>query len=229
MSNRLCHGDRGVDKERRCHGHKKPRSVEAVAPIVRSGLSSSLLFRLPPWAIRITRRRQVPLATAAERMRFVIQLALTNVTARTGGPFGAAVFESHTGRPIAIGVNVVEPSNCSLAHAEMVALANAHQALRQFDLGSNGMSALELVTSCEPCAMCYGAIIWSGVQKVICGARRSDATSIGFDEAPKPKNWIAELKKRRITATRDLCREEAIAVLRRYERSGGRIYNTRKR
>lgn len=130
---------------------------------------------------------------------------------------------------MAVGVNVVEPSNCSLAHAEMVALANAHQALRHFDLGRDGMPTLELVTSCEPCAMCYGAIIWSGVQKVVCGARRSDATSIGFDEAPKPKNWIAELKKRRITVTRDLCRGEAIAVFRRYKRSGGRIYNTRKR
>lgn len=196
---------------------------------MRSGPSSSFLFRLPPWAISVARRRQEPPVTAADRMRFVIQLALANVTARTGGPFGAAVFESQTGRLIAVGVNVVEPSNCSLAHAEIVALANAHQAVRHFDLGTDGIPTLELVTSCEPCAMCYGAIIWSGVQKVVCGARRSDATSIGFDEAPKPKNWIAELKKRRITVTKDLCRDEAIAVLRRYERSGGRIYNSRKR
>ncbi|MFY4728428.1 hypothetical protein ACOSYY_05125, partial [Nitrospira sp. BLG_2] len=63
-------------------------------------------------------------------MRFVIRLALTNVTSKTGGPFGAAVFEAKTGRLIAVGVNVVEPTNCSLAHAEMAALANAHRALK---------------------------------------------------------------------------------------------------
>jgi len=161
-------------------------------------------------------------------MRFVIRLALTNVTAKTGGPFGAAVFETLTGRLIAVGVNVVEPSNCSLAHAEVVALANAHGVLKHFDLGATDLPKLELVTSCEPCAMCYGAIMWSGVRKVVCAARGSDATAIGFDEAPKPKNWIAELKKRRIPVTRDLCRQEAIVVFRQYQRMRGTLYNARK-
>lgn len=166
--------------------------------------------------------------TISDRMKFVIQLALTNVTARTGGPFGAAVFETRTGRLIAVGVNVVEPTNCSLAHAEMVALANAHRVLAHFDLGADGTPKLELVTSCEPCAMCYGAIIWSGVRKVVCSARASDATAIGFDEAPKPKNWVATLKRRGISVVQDLCRSDAVAVFRQYQQSGGGIYNPRK-
>ncbi len=195
---------------------------------MKTGRSSASPFHLPSWTIRAVRRQQKPILAVGDRVRFAIRLALTNVTAKTGGPFGAAVFETKTGRLIAVGVNVVEPSNCSLAHAEMVALANAHQALRHFDLGADGMPTLELVTSCEPCAMCYGGIIWSGVRNLVCSARASDATAIGFDEAPKPKNWVAELKKRRITVTRDLCRNEAITVFRRYERSGGRIYNARR-
>lgn len=162
-------------------------------------------------------------------MRFVIQLALTNVTAKTGGPFGAAVFESQTGRLIDLGVNVVEPTRCSLAHAETVALANTHQTLKHFDLSAVGLPALELVTSCEPCAMCYGALIWSGIRKVVCAARASDATAIGFDEAPKPKNWVAELKRRKITVTRDFCRNEAIAVFRHYQQAKGSIYNSRRK
>lgn len=195
---------------------------------MKSGSSSASPFRLPIWAIRVSRLQNRPIAAPIDRMRFVIQLALTNVASRTGGPFGAAVFESQTGRLISIGVNVVEPANCSLAHAEVVALANAHRTLRHFDLGAPGVPKLTLVTSCEPCAMCYGAILWSGVRNVVCGARRSDAMVIGFDEAPKPKNWVAELKKRRITVARDLCRDEAIAVFRRYQQTGGRIYNARK-
>jgi tRNA(Arg) A34 adenosine deaminase TadA len=195
---------------------------------VKTGRSFASPFHLPSWTIRAARRQHTPILAARERMRFAIRLALINVTAKTGGPFGAAVFETETGRLIAVGVNVVEPSNCSLAHAEMTALANAHQALGHFDLGAHGMPTLELVTSCEPCAMCYGAVLWSGVRKLVCGARRTDAAAIGFDEAPKPKNWVAELKRRRITVTSDLCRDEAVAVLRRYERSGGRIYNARR-
>ncbi|MGZ8365749.1 MAG: nucleoside deaminase [Nitrospira sp.] len=195
---------------------------------MKSGSPSTSPFRLPSWAIRLARWRQTPMVAASDRMQFVIQLALTNVTAQTGGPFGAAVFETKTGRLIAVGVNIVELANCSLAHAEVVALANAHRTLRQFDLGAPGMPKLTLVTSCEPCAMCYGAILWSGVHKVVCAARASDAMAIGFDEAPKPKNWVATLEDRGISVTRDICRDEAIAVFQRYQQTGGRIYNARK-
>jgi tRNA(Arg) A34 adenosine deaminase TadA len=195
---------------------------------VMSGVSSTSPFRLPSWAIRLARRQQHPIVAASDRMRFVIQLALTNVTAQTGGPFGAAVFETKTGRLIAVGVNVVEPTNCSLAHAEVVALANAHRTLQQFDLGAPGLPKLSLVTSCEPCAMCYGAILWSGVRNVVCAARGSDATAIGFDEAPKPKNWVTELEKRGISVVRDMCRAEAKEVFGLYRQTGGRIYNARK-
>ncbi|MEQ1844317.1 MAG: nucleoside deaminase, partial [Nitrospira sp.] len=90
------------------------------------------------------------------------------------------------------------------------------------------MPKLTLVTSCEPCAMCYGAILWSGVRNVVCAARGSDAAAIGFDEAPKPKNWVATLEDRGISVTRSLCRDEAIAVFQRYQQTGGRIYNARK-
>jgi tRNA(Arg) A34 adenosine deaminase TadA len=195
---------------------------------VKSGFPSTSPFQLPPWTVRISRRQQKPIVAARDRMRFAIQLAQTNIIADSGGPFGAAVFETRTGRLIAVGVNVVEPTNCSLAHAEMVALANAHQALGHFDLGAPGLSRLELVTSCEPCAMCFGAIMWSGVRKVTCGARESDATAIGFDEAPKPKHWVAALKRRGISVVQDVCRSEAIAVFRLYQQTGGGIYNPRQ-
>lgn len=77
--------------------------------------------------------------------------------------------------------------------------------------------------------MCYGAIPWSGIRSVLCGARASDAEAIGFDEGAKPKNWVAEFKNRRITVIRDLCRKEAVAVLQEYKNGGGAIYGARKR
>jgi tRNA(Arg) A34 adenosine deaminase TadA len=161
-------------------------------------------------------------------MRFAIELAATNVERGTGGPFGAAVFERRTGRLVAIGVNAVESTNCSHAHAEMVALAYAQQAVKSFDLGAPSLPEHELVTSCEPCAMCYGAIPWSGVGRVLCGARANDAEAIGFDEGAKPKNWVAELNTRGISVVRDLCRKEAVAILQQYKNIGGAIYGTRR-
>ena len=175
------------------------------------------------------RGQQKPITNVQDRMRFAVELAAINVEEGTGGPFGAAVFERRSGRLIAIGVNLVESAHCSHAHAEMVAIANAQRAVRTFKLGAQSLPEHELVTSCEPCAMCYGAIPWSGVRRVVCGARGSDAESIGFDEGTKPKNWVAELNKRGISVVRDLCRKEAVAVLQRYKDTGGTIYGPSRR
>ena len=186
-------------------------------------------FRLPPWAAQFAQRRQRLFPSDVDRMRYVIELASTNVEKEAGGPFAAAVFETQSGRLVAIGMNLVVSTNCSLAHAELVALANAQHTVGNFDLSAPGIPAHELVTSSEPCAMCYGAIPWSGVRRVLCSARAVDAETIGFDEGPKPRGWIAQLKKRGITVVRDLCRAEAVAVLHHYQKRGGAIYNANRK
>ena len=185
-------------------------------------------FNLPAWAEFTVRRQKMPLVSSNDRMHFVIRLAMENVEHCTGGPFGAAVFEAKTGTLVSIGVNIVVLANCSHSHAEMVALANAQKELENFDLGAPGLSEHELVTSCEPCAMCYGAIPWSGVRRVVCGARGEDAEAIGYDEGPKPKNWASALEARSILVFQDVCREEAVAVLQDYKKRGGIIYNPHK-
>lgn len=160
-------------------------------------------------------------------MRFVIELARRNIEHCTGGPFGAAVFEAQSGRVVGVGVNLVETSNCSLAHAEMIAIALAQQTAGGYDLGAQGLPRHELVTSTEPCAMCLGAIPWSGLRRVVCGARGEDAAAIGFDEGAKPADWVGELRRRGIEVVRDVLREEARAVLQQYANAGGLIYNPR--
>lgn len=185
-----------------------------------------VVLRLPPWLRQFAIERDLRFDTAQARMQFVIDLARRNIEHKTGGPFGAAVFEGGSGRLLAPGVNLVEPLNCSIAHAEMVAIAMAQQAIGSYDLGAGGM-ACELVTSTEPCAMCLGAIPWSGVRRILCGARGEDACAIGFDEGAKPSDWVGALQSRGIEVVRDLCRDEARAVLQHYLTAGGRIYNAR--
>jgi tRNA(Arg) A34 adenosine deaminase TadA len=73
--------------------------------------------------------------------------------------------------------------------------------------------------------MCFGAVPWSGVRRLVCGARDEDARAIGFDEGPKLADWVTALNDRGITVLRDVLRDDAVAVLRDYIASGGIIYN----
>jgi len=157
-------------------------------------------------------------------MRFVIALARKNVQQGTGGPFAAAVFDV-TGGLVAPGINLVTSSNCSVLHAEMVALMLAQKTLGRYDLSDGGRRRFELVSTTEPCAMCFGAVPWSGVSQLVCGARDEDARAIGFDEGPKLTDWVSALNSRGITVQRDVLRKEATAVLREYVVAGGVIYN----
>src|SRR5947207_207259 len=122
--------------------------------------------------------------TDEERMRLAIAVSRENVERETGGPFGAAIFERGSGKLVAVGMNsVVRLNNCTL-HGEMVAFMMAQQRLGSFTLGAPGMPDHELFTSCEPCAMCLGATLWSGVKRVVYGAGREDATKLNFEAGP---------------------------------------------
>jgi tRNA(Arg) A34 adenosine deaminase TadA len=137
------------------------------------------------------------------------------------------VFEMESGRLVAAGVNLVVYEGCSIRHAEMIALMLAQKSVGTFDLGAVGIPGCELVTSAEPCAMCLGAIPWSGVRRLVSGARGEDVEAIGFDEGSKPDGWGGELERRGIEVIRDCCRDEAVAVLREYAGKGGPLYNSR--
>jgi tRNA(Arg) A34 adenosine deaminase TadA len=160
-----------------------------------------------------------------ERMRLAIALSRENVERGTGGPFGAAVVECESGRLVAVGVNsVVRLHNCTL-HGEMVAFMLAQQRLGSFTLGAPGMPAHEIVTSCEPCAMCLGATLWSGVRRLVYGATREDASRLAFDEGPVFPESYRYLETRGLEIVRGVLRDEARGVLELYRRTGGAVYN----
>jgi tRNA(Arg) A34 adenosine deaminase TadA len=180
--------------------------------------------KLPSWTESFLAETGEVFRSVEDRMRLVVELSRQNVEHQTGGPFGAAVFDSE-GRLVAPGINLVVTSNCSVLHAEIVALAFAQKVLGRYDIGDGGTLRYDLAASTEPCAMCFGAVLWSGVSRLICAARDEDARSIGFDEGPKLPNWDAELTSRGIAVMRDVLREEAAAVLHEYAAGGGTIYN----
>ncbi len=184
-------------------------------------LKSEFKFQLPEW-LQI-RQLDLPdgLVTDSQQMELAIELSRLNIE-HGGGPFGAIIVDRDSDKVVAAGVNLVTTHNLSCAHAEMVAISMAQQNLDCFSLREHGN--YQLVTSCEPCAMCFGAIPWSGVTRVICGATKADAEAIGFDEGPKPDAWIAALETRGIDVVTEIERTQAQAVLNKYSKMAGLVY-----
>jgi tRNA(Arg) A34 adenosine deaminase TadA len=111
--------------------------------------------------------------SAADHMRRAIGLSLEMMRSGRGGPFGAVVARGDA--IVAEGFNQVTSSNDPTAHAEVVAIRLACQALGTFDL-----TGCEIFTSCEPCPMCLSAIYWARLDKIYYANDRHDAAAIGF-------------------------------------------------
>lgn len=92
-----------------------------------------------------------------------------------GGPFGAVVVKD--GKVIGRGHNCVLSSHDSTAHAEITAIREAEQNEKTHDL-----SGCEIYTTCYPCPMCLGAIMWARISRVFYGSTVDEAAALGFDD-----------------------------------------------
>ena len=189
-------------------------------------LATGFTASLPPWLVAELDQLPATLPTAEDRMRLVNQLADRNWREGNGGPFAALVVDHATGELVSAGVNVVLSSGLSSAHAEVTALSLAQVALGTWDLGAG--RDLELVVNWRPCAMCFGATIWSGVRHLaVAGSGPECERLTRFDEGPVTAEWVAELEGRGIHVTDDVLRDDAIAVFAAYGRSDATVYNAR--
>lgn len=177
-----------------------------------------LVLEIPAWVDEVVNAFSEPLVSDEARMALTVRLSQENV-ARGGGPFGGTVFADD--RLLAAGVNLVLGSGFSIAHAEIVALMRAQDALGAASLSP---PPLTLFASTEPCCQCFGALVWAGVRRLVCGANTADAEAVGFDEGPKPEAWPQVLEQRGIAVTLGVRRADAQAVLADYAARGGRIY-----
>jgi len=172
-----------------------------------------------------------------EMMELAVHLSARNVAENTGGPFGCAIFErdiendTGTSELVSIGVNRVVPLSNSTLHGETVAIQLAQSILQSFTLRIPSESTpgkirkFELFTSCEPCAMCLGATLWSGVSRIVCAATKADAERIGFNEGPVFPASYEQLEQAGIQVTKLVLQKEAAAILADYGRKGV-IYNS---
>ncbi len=104
------------------------------------------------------------------------QLAHAHMESGAGGPFGAVIVRD--GQVIAEGWNEVTSSLDPTAHAEVVAIRRACEAVGDYKL-----EGATLYSSCEPCPMCLAAIYWARIDRLVFASTRDEAAAVGFDDA----------------------------------------------
>ena len=108
-------------------------------------------------------------------MRRAIEIAKNNPEA----PFGCVISDRETGEVVAEGLNDADRS--PILHGETAAVMDLFEKRPNADT-----SRLVLYTTAEPCPMCSGAILWSGIPHVVLGTRLETLQNLGFEHIDLP-------------------------------------------
>lgn len=192
-----------------------------------TSLATGFSAHLPDWVLDEIAGDPPTMPAVEDRIRLTNRLADRNHREGTGGPFAAIVSDPTDGTIVSVGVNLVLAGNLSSLHAEVVAISLAQTGLGTWDLGHRN---LELAVNWRPCAMCYGAILWSGVTRLVIAGEGDIVEELtGFDEGPMRDDWKEQFARRGIDVRTDVLRDEAVAVFRAYgERADATVYNGRR-
>ena len=112
--------------------------------------------------------------THHDLMSKAVERAAKTMNQNIGGPFGALIIDKD-GNILSISSNSVLKDHDPTAHAEINAIREATK-----KIGTHDLTGCTLYTTCYPCPMCLGAIIWSNIKKVYYGCTAKDADEIGF-------------------------------------------------
>ena len=149
-----------------------------------------------------------------------LQQDMQSFTQNGSGPFVAAVYDSKGHQLVKVANSVVN-EQCSNNHAEMNAIKAAEAKLNTYDLAPYN---LKLYVTAEPCIMCVGGIMWSGIKEVYYGVPSKTVEKItGFDEGFKP-HWFKEFKKRGIIVYGNIEPKLGERELHNYMKAGKEVY-----
>ncbi|MDD5438850.1 MAG: nucleoside deaminase [Candidatus Omnitrophica bacterium] len=107
-------------------------------------------------------------------MELAIGEARKNIVSMDGGPFGACIVKGNTVLAVCRNTVLTHDATC---HAEVNAIRRASRRLGGFDL-----SGCTIYSTTEPCPMCFSAIHWARIKKIVFGTTTRDAQKIGFNE-----------------------------------------------
>ena len=162
---------------------------------------------------------QEELQTATEILHRIHQRTSAGVH-KGKGPFYAEIYDQQGHLVVASSNSVVE-DHCSLHHAEINTIKLAHEKLKTYDLAP---FKLTIYINAEPCIMCAGGIMWSGIERIFYSVPSADVEKLtGFDEGYKP-DWVQEFAKRNIKVYGNIESESGKQVLADYVAQNHEIY-----
>ena len=156
----------------------------------------------------------------ARKVILGLQNELDEYTKNGAGPFLASIYDENN-KLVAKTSNTVLADKCSHSHAEMNAIKEAEKYYGTYDLSKYNLS---LYVTAEPCIMCLGGIMWSGIKNIYYGVPSETVEKLtGFDEGFKP-NWHDEFKQRGITVYGNIEPEAGEKALKNYMENGLTVY-----
>lgn len=139
--------------------------------------------------------------------------ARRNLRRADGGPFGACILRG--GRVVAAARNTVLARSDPTCHAEINAIRLAARRL-----GTHDLSGCTICSTTEPCPMCFAAIHWAGIGRIVYGTRIADVARLGFRELTVSNRTLRRLGGATARLAGGVLREECEALLRDWERLG---------
>jgi|ERR687892_1977872 tRNA(Arg) A34 adenosine deaminase TadA len=132
-------------------------------------------------------------------------------------PFGACIVRD--GEVLACAHNEVWATCDITAHAEIQALRAACAMLKAVDL-----KGATIYCTCEPCPMCFGAIHWAKISRIVYGAEISDAKTFGFNELTISNSAMKKLGNSGVEIEDGCLVQENRALFKVWKEASGRTY-----
>jgi len=151
-------------------------------------------------------------------MKLALRSARQGIRRSEGGPFGAAILRGKT--RIAVSHNQVLKHNDATCHAEINAIRLASRKLKRFDL-----SDCVIYSTTEPCPMCFSAIHWARIGRVIYGTSIKDVKKRGFNELSIPAGKMKREGKSSVAVRAGFMKKECLALLAEWDsKKNKRVY-----
>lgn len=103
-------------------------------------------------------------------------------------------------------------SKSGFSHAELVAIEDAMEHLGGY-LCAEGGKGTTIYSSCEPCAMCMGAILYTGIERLVYGATLEDSKECVNEIIAKSEEVAKICSNRKIEIVSEFERDEAVRTL----------------
>ena len=133
-------------------------------------------------------------------------------------PFGACIVDAQ-GQVVTCEHNRVWSELDPTAHAEVTAVRLACQPRKTIALGG-----CTIYSTTEPCPMCFAAIHWARISRIVYAATIAAARAAGFNEMNLSNEQFKELAGLSVEIVAGVLAGDGVSLFEEWKRHGGKAY-----